>query len=85
MTHYEQSLEWATEWLRTKGSYLEIEDEEQNTWGDDWSDYCLYRGDFETVRFQKESVEISNIVIFDFIVPATKEEFFQVLSILDKP
>jgi hypothetical protein len=33
MTHYEQSLEWATESLRTKGSYLEIEDEEQNTWG----------------------------------------------------
>jgi hypothetical protein len=84
MTHYEQSLEWATEWLRAKGSFLEIEDEEQNTWADDWSDYCLYSGDFETVRFQKEQVEISNIVIFDFIIPPTKEEFFAVLNILDK-
>jgi hypothetical protein len=73
-TTYEQAHSWALEWLESKGKKMSNE----------YVEYELNEGDFELIWFRKTSIELVEIQVFNFIIPATKEEFFTVLNVIDK-
>jgi len=80
MTHYEQSLEWATEWFKANRPELEMTC--SNEWADEFSEFILKVGVFEMPYFEKWSPEIALTPIFKFPVPERKEDFFTLLNIL---
>jgi hypothetical protein len=81
-TTYEQAHSWAADW---KDEYHpELERFTRGIWLNDFVEYSLRENDFGVPYFKKESIEIRNELIFQFIVPATKEEFFTVLSVIDQ-
>ena len=92
MTTYEQALEWATEYFKEKRPDFEpIKLYKKGTdeigmvvWGDEFVEYDLFLDDFETPTLQLVSIEVTRVPVFQFIIPATKEEFFTVLNILNK-
>ena len=84
MTHYEQSLEWINEYLASKHPELTPYEKHGNQyWLNEFTEFVIFQSDFECNFFGKRSVEVGKIV-FSFIIPPTKEEFFAVLLILDK-
>lgn len=86
MINYETALEWTTEYLQEnypnhlQKSYLE----NVNTWSSDFTEFTLFTAYYEIPMLMKEVNEFRDHTVFQFIVPSTKKEFFQVLEILDK-
>lgn len=86
MINYETALEWTREYLQEnypnhlQKSYLE----NVNTWSGDFIEFTLFTAYYEIPMLMKEVNEFRDHTVFQFIVPSTKKEFFQVLEILDK-
>jgi len=91
-TTYQQALEWATEYFKEKRPEFEpiklykkgADEIGMVVWGDEFVEYDLFLDDFETPTLQLVSIEVARVPVFQFIIPATKEEFFTVLNILNK-
>jgi len=83
---FDQALTWIQEWIKERHPTKEMfkVSKSRREWCDEFSEYVLLMGDFEEARLRLQSVEIVQYPIFEFPVPATKEELFTVLSILDK-
>ena len=81
---YQQALEWATEWITEKHPEILLVENCNDYWANEFTEFHFFKDEFETPCIRKVSVEIFDITIFRFIIPATKQEFFSVLNILDK-
>jgi len=82
---HQQALEWCTEWMQQNHPDVKtLVSISSINWGDEFREYIIYQGKFEELRFKCVSIEVGSTLIFDFIIPPTKDEFFTVLRILDK-
>ena len=53
------------------------------TWADEYAFYCLREGDFETFTFEKHDYELSQRMLFFFIVPEKTADINTILFYLD--
>jgi hypothetical protein len=81
------ALEWLTEYFEKKLPEFPAIYQHPvkcQAWADDFTEYYLHDNEMTGPFLTCESIEITEIPIFRFIIPATKEQLFTLLEILDK-